>query len=264
MPNRRLTRNSYKRKIILFGALIFFAIALISTGLAAWLMSSGASEEPSGNVNVGLVTDANLDILQLDIYKVEEYFDQQSGTWATKETKVGDLENLNTFSFSFNSKLSDTEGRVHYGEDENGPESIIMIVRGIVSPKEVLSDVTISLVLPESVKKAGYIELPDCAKKPVVLTEANGKLHPVEGDETKVAFEYSVEFKWGPTFGGMNPGIYFDTLSESAYSIDQAKSDLQRFRAYMYGYAYDQSETNAELLEKEPQTYSLIINANIK
>lgn len=268
MPkNRRLTRSSYKRKVILFGAVLFVSIALISTGLAAWLMSSGTSKEPSGNVGVGVVIDANLEITQLDIYKLEEYYDSKNDTWATKETKVGDLENLNTFSFSFNSKLSDTTGRVHYGNDENGPESIVMIIRGVVTPKEILNDVTISLVLPDSVKKAvdaGYIELPDCAKKPFVLTEQNGRLKQVEGSETSMSFEYTIEFKWGASFGGMNPGLYFDTLSESAYNSSQAKEDLQRLRAYMYGYEYDPSEKNDTLLTKEPQQYSLIVSANIK
>lgn len=35
----KLTRNSYKRKIILFGVIVFMSIALISTGFAAWVMS---------------------------------------------------------------------------------------------------------------------------------------------------------------------------------------------------------------------------------
>lgn len=268
MPkNRRLTRSSYKRKVILFGLILFVSIALISTGLAAWLMSNGTSKEPSGNVGVGVVLDANLDITKLDIYKLEEYLDPKTGTWATKETKVGDLENLNTFSFSFNSKLSDNVGRVHYAGDENGPESIVMIIKGIVMPKDVLNDVTISLVLPESVQKAvdaGYIELPECAKKPIVLTEANGKLKPVEGSNVSMSFEYTIEFKWGASFGGMNPGLYYDSLNDSAYDIDQAKEDLQKLRAYMYGYEYDPSESNEALLEKEPQQYSLIVTANIK
>lgn len=38
----KLTKNSYKRKVILFGVLLFMSIALISTGFAAWIMSTNA------------------------------------------------------------------------------------------------------------------------------------------------------------------------------------------------------------------------------
>ena len=48
----KLTRNSYKRKIILFGVLIFASIALISTGFAAWIMSANASKDKDGNITL--------------------------------------------------------------------------------------------------------------------------------------------------------------------------------------------------------------------
>ena len=44
----RLTRNSYKRKIILFAVFVFISIALISTGFAAWVMSNDATLDANG------------------------------------------------------------------------------------------------------------------------------------------------------------------------------------------------------------------------
>ena len=59
----KLTRNSYKRKIILFGVFVFMSIALISTGFAAWVMSADDKVEDDGNVDVGVVKDSTIDII---------------------------------------------------------------------------------------------------------------------------------------------------------------------------------------------------------
>ena len=58
----KLTRNSYKRKIILFGVIVFMSIALISTGFAAWVMSQEKKASTNGNVTVGAVTEGNIEI----------------------------------------------------------------------------------------------------------------------------------------------------------------------------------------------------------
>ena len=48
------------------------------------------------------------------------------------------------------------------------------------------------------------------------------------------------------------------------YNIRSELTRVMRGDEVLYGYEYDLSETNASLLEKECQTYSLIIDANIK
>jgi len=250
---KRLTRNAYKRKIILFGLLSFLSNGLISTGFATLMMSSSAQSDSSGNVNVGLVASANVEFYSIELYKDEEYYDSSTYTYGTRVVKVTDLEsNLEGFYFSFEPNLFDTTGRVHYGESEIGSESLKMYIHGTVGPLDVLSDVTISLKLQDSIKKAveaGYIELPECYEKPKVLTLGNG-LELVQGETQILEFDYVVEFKWGSAFNYMNPGIYFDEdESGISASIDDVQKDLLFLRAYVYGYSVQLNKIYKDLRE---------------
>ena len=85
--NRKITRNSYKRKIILFGIILFISIALISTGFTVWVMSTGAKEESEGGVEIGVVADANITIDDLKIYKevIKQVVDKETND--SKEVK---------------------------------------------------------------------------------------------------------------------------------------------------------------------------------
>lgn len=255
MARKRLTRNAYKRKLILFGLLLFLAIGLISTGFAAWMMSANAESESDGNVNVGLITTANLEFESLELYKVEEYYDSETSTYSTREVLVTDLEHeLEGFYFAFEPHLSDTTGRVHYGENEIGPESMTMIVRGTLGPIEVLSNLTISLTLPAGVAKAveaGYIVVPNCANRSVVLTYGNG-LELKEGSTSVVEFEYKVEFTWGSAFNFMNPGIYFDEDPSGVTATpEDIQKDLLYLRAYVYGYSNQLTYLYSQLKNNE-------------
>jgi hypothetical protein len=62
----KLTRKSYNRRVFSFGALVFLAIALMSTGFATWVMSTNAEAGGSGNVNVGTITDGALSFIETD------------------------------------------------------------------------------------------------------------------------------------------------------------------------------------------------------
>ncbi len=204
----KLTRNSYKRKVILFGVILFVSIALISTGFAAWIMSTNAKGEQGGNVTVGQVTDSQLKIENLAIDK-----------------------NV----FAFEPLESDTTGRVRY--DETNKESLTIKVTGTVRPTEFLGELKIALVIPESVKKAadlGYIVLPTCA----TTSETTGGyvVTDVTQDGTyKIA--YDITFKWGSKFGGQNPGEYYDTNEEGLKVSDaDVKKELENLRAVIYGY----------------------------
>lgn len=205
----KLTRNSYKRKIILFGVILFVSIALISTGFAAWIMSTNARGEQEGNVSVGQVTDSQLKIENLAI---------------------------DTNQFLFEPLATDTTGRVRY--DGTNAESLKIIVTGIVRPTEYLGELKIALVIPESVKKAadaGYIVLPDCA-----TTDANNGgyvVTDVDKSTGTYAIRYEIAFTWGSKFEGQNPGEYYDT-NETGLTISDAdvKKELEDFRAVLYGY----------------------------
>lgn len=207
----KLTRNSYKRKVILFGVILFVSIALISTGFAAWVMSTNAREETPGNVTVGQVTDSKLTITNLTLDKT---------------------------SFEFEPLSTDTSGRVRYDGEKS--ESLSITVTGTVQPTQYLGELKVYLVVPESVKKAadeGYIVLPECA----TVNESTGGLEitlsETEKNNGTYALSFKIEIKWGTKFGTVNPGTYYDEVEEGiAVSDATVKKTLEDFRAVLYGY----------------------------
>lgn len=175
----KLTRNSYKRKIILFGVIVFMSIALISTGFAAWVMSQEKKQSTSGNVSVGAVTEGNIEV---------------------------NLDPLTVKDFKFEPKESDTTGRVR--NDKTNFESLTVTVTGTIKNTQFLKEATIKMNVQNQVNQAvtdGYIVLPECAGKEVVLTLTDG------GSETEKKFTYDITIEWGSKFGNVNPGEYYDS-----------------------------------------------------
>ena len=173
----KLTRNSYKRKIILFGVIVFMSIALISTGFAAWVMSQEKKQSKSGNVSVGAVTEGNIEVI---------------------------LDELTVKDFKFEPKENDKTGRVR--NDGTNFESLTVTVTGTIKNTQFLKEATIKMNVQNQVNQAvtdGYIVLPECAGKEVVLTLTDG------GSEKK--FTYDITIEWGTKFGGKNPGEYYDS-----------------------------------------------------
>lgn len=175
----KLTRNSYKRKIILFGVIVFMSIALISTGFAAWVMSQEKKKSTSGNVTVGAVTEGNIEVI---------------------------LDPLTVKDFKFEPKESDTTGRVR--NDGTNFESLTVTVTGTIKNTQFLKEATIKMNVQNQVNQAvtdGYIVLPECAGKEVVLTLTDG------GSKTEKKFTYDITIEWGSKFGNVNPGEYYDS-----------------------------------------------------
>lgn len=175
----KLTRNSYKRKIILFGVIVFMSIALISTGFAAWVMSQEKKQSKSGNVSVGAVTEGNIEVI---------------------------LDELTVKDFKFEPKENDKTGRVR--NDGTNFESLTVTVTGTIKNTQFLKEATIKMNVQNQVNQAvtdGYIVLPECAGKEVVLTLTDG------GSETEKKFTYDITIEWGSKFGNVNPGEYYDS-----------------------------------------------------
>lgn len=252
----KLTRNSYKRKVILFGVLIFISIALISTGFAAWVMSTNSKKDVDpGNISVGTVTDSSLTFNEVLISNQDIYFEPAAG---------------------------DNTGRVRLGTGEGvHAESLKTTVTGNVTPKGYLGQLKVYLVVTEGVYNAltgssNYITLEtangvkmsteDLQKLLVVGTmNSEGKIEynstALEGkglllytsgsdsvfsnanysvdtsDPNKVSFTINVNFGWGSTFGGVNPSKYYDEVEDGIdVSDDMVKKTLEDFRAELYGY----------------------------
>lgn len=223
----KLTRNSYKRKIILFGVIVFMSIALISTGFAAWVMSQEKKQSTSGNVTVGAVTEGNIEVT---------------------------LDPLTVKDFKFEPKESDTTGRVR--NDKTNFESLTVTVTGTIKNTQFLKEATIKMNVKDAVKQAetdGYIILPECANSEVVLT-----LTKSGTNEKK--FSYDITFKWGSKFGGENPGEYYDSAA-----FNPSEEELISFEGTQEEKitAYIKSVLDAFHALMDTSTYEVVVTAKL-
>lgn len=223
----KLTRNSYKRKIILFGVIVFMSIALISTGFAAWVMSQEKKQSTSGNVTVGAVTEGNIKVI---------------------------LDPLTVKDFKFEPKESDTTGRVR--NDKTNFESLTVTVTGTIKNTQFLKEATIKMNVKDAVKQAetaGYIILPECANSEVVLTLT-------ESGTNEKKFSYDITFKWGSKFGGENPGEYYD--SDAFNPTEEELSSFEGTQEEKIT-AYIKSVLNAFHALMDTSTYEVVVTAKL-
>lgn len=223
----KLTRNSYKRKIILFGVIVFMSIALISTGFAAWVMSQEKKKSTSGNVTVGAVTEGNIEVI---------------------------LDELTVKDFKFEPKKSDTTGRVR--NDGTNFESLTVTVTGTIKNTQFLKEATIKMNVKDAVKQAetaGYIILPECANSEVVLTLT-------ESGTNEKKFSYNITFKWGSKFGGENPGEYYDSAA-----FNPSEEELSSFEGTQEEKitAYIKSVLDAFHTLMDTSTYEVVVTAKL-
>lgn len=223
----KLTRNSYKRKIILFGVIVFMSIALISTGFAAWVMSQEKKQSTSGNVSVGAVTEGNIEVI---------------------------LDPLTVKDFKFEPKESDTTGRVR--NDGTNFESLTVTVTGTIKNTQFLKEATIKMNIKDAVKQAetaGYIILPECANSEVVLTLT-------ESGTNEKKFSYEITFKWGSKFGNVNPGEYYDSAA-----FNPSEEELNGFEGTQEEKitAYIKSVLDAFHKLMDTSTYEVVVTAKL-
>ena len=236
----RLTRNSYKRKIIVFGVLVFMSIALISTGFAAWIMSSSAENNTDGNVSVGVVSDSSI---KFESIVISDY----DGVVNYPTIKP---------SIQFEPVKDDHEGRLQQEVVSEGValyEKLNVIVTGEVTNYDNVGKISYELTISESVYQAitlNYIVLKKGSEseviKPVYAEDGetvthrviSGTLEKVKKDNN-ASFEYKLEFSWGTVFGKENPSEYYEKKDENGkYLIDDetVKKTLEDFRAVLLGY----------------------------
>lgn len=203
----RLTLKSFRRKRIAMGLALFASTALVSTGFAAWIVSSTANEKGNGSVSMGQITDAALAIT------------------------INNSENLGKFSFG--PLANDNRGIVKYDENDGEAEALSITVSGQIDNAQYLNDLTIQMdevVVGTQASRiaaavdAGYIVAPDCFATPVKII-SDGAITQVNGENSQMVnmpgvtftasgnsatFSYTISFKWGAKFEGRNPGCYFD------------------------------------------------------
>ena len=198
----RLTLKSFRRKRIAMGLALFASTALVSTGFAAWIVSSTANSEGQGNVSMGQITDAALKI------------------------EIQNKDNLGTFSFG--PLLNDERGIVKFDKKDGESESLTVTINGSIDNVQYLDELTIQMDevigggqasrIQEAVD-AKFIVAPECFNTPVTIID-EGEIVKVDGvnmegvtfvkSSNTATFSYSISFEWGSKFEGVNPGCYFD------------------------------------------------------
>lgn len=245
---RKLTRRSYNRKLIIFGLAIFLAFGMISTGFAAWLISSAATVDADAPVEVDKIVDESFE-LTIDQLDAE-------GNWKADADKI-----------SFDAKPDDTTGRVKFQENGTGDvgEQLNLTLSGKVTNVAALgknpestgdkNEIKIEIALPDTLKAAiaanylavnytvgtggSDVDLPDDNTIWVAPNAVDG------------TFSITLKFTWGTAFGGMNPSLYYDQITDpeqDGYITDaQMKTELTAFRATLIG-----AETSdADVLTRE-------------
>ncbi len=265
----RLTRRSYRRKLVMFGVSIFMSLALVSTGFAAWVLSKDTAEQIDGEVEIGSVTEASVEIKDI-IFAEKDQFDQPIKT------------------FVFEPVAEDNAGRVRW--DKTHSEDLDIKISFTVVNYQIVGDLFVDFKISKDIKNAidnNYIELPaefvfQQDKDGFITEEINGETYYVarydignaiessggrnDGILTKytvttangvetVVFEMTLKFKWGTYFDGMNPSVYYDksydeTDKGANIPYDTVKADLNKFKAMIHGITFENTDKLNEFVNK--------------
>ena len=225
----KITRRSYKRKKIVMGIALFGAIGLVSTGFAAWVLSSNASKDQSTGMKVGVVAENSMTITNVKVKGID-----------TKRSSPTLGEEIETTDFSFNPKWNDNTGRVRFGaEGDDCGERLSLTITGTITEAQNLGSLTIGpKVVPDKVnqaKEANYITVPACLTSTVTLVENTDYQIKVNEGITTADFTFKVEFGWGSLFNGMNPAEYYDDMSETDVPTSQINSTLTAMHGLLDG-----------------------------
>ena len=227
----KVTKGHFNRKVLFFGLLLFLAISLISTGFAAWIMSTGTDKGSNSNVHVGTITDGSLEFGEIKF--------------------VEDKEEI-----IFDSLESDTDGHIYADLSENALfENLSVTFTTTLTPVTYVKDLSISVALPATVKAAAdakYITMPKCChvegtsaisvdliKDGVIQKlEDTGVVATITTSEDGKIYNISItlNFGWGTAFGGKNPGIYLDDENDDVdFSYEQKVQKMVEFKSTIYG-----------------------------
>lgn len=234
----KYTRNSYKRKIVMFGVMIFISIALISTGFAAWVLSTQTTKNSEGNVEVGKVVDASFDIQFTGIK------DQYGKSVATTDSSGKVSPDSSKMKFCFEPEKDDENGRVRW--DGTNCENLSFTFEGIITNYAYLGSLNVKMTMSDKVTallnakdsdgksyiNGPYIEDALATTEEVTLATTGIDLTlTAASDESGTAtFKCTIKFTWGAAFGGMNPSKYYDSEGAGASVSDaDVKTILQAF-----------------------------------
>lgn len=252
---KKVTRHAFSKKAIMITASLFVTLALITTGFAAWLISSGASGEGTGNITTATIDDARLGL-----------------TVAMAEGK-----DFVCFGPQADDKHPDIRYKAHVGDEKDDREVLVATVTGTIKNYDRLEKFNITIKISDKALTAAgytwtetnegslknrtytynaekaYISLPEYA------VDTDGRFLPLPSDMSKTTapktisagdsmftdgatenekrFTFDVTFGWGEKFKGCNPGRYLDReegpdhLPDKTYTVDEKKEIMTELRS---------------------------------
>lgn len=252
---KKVTRHAFSKKAIMITASLFVTLALITTGFAAWLISSGASGEGTGNITTATIDDARLGL-----------------TVAMAEGKD---------FVCFGPQADDKVPHIMYDLPKDGEkddkEVLVATVTGTIKNYDRLKEFKITIKISDkALTAAGYTWTETnegslknrtytynagnaCISLPEYAVDKDGRFLPLPSDpfnkttapktisagdsmftdgatENEKKFTFDVTFGWGEKFEGCNPGKYLDGeepghLPDKTYTVDEKKEIMTELRS---------------------------------
>ena len=260
---RTLTRNTFKRKIVVFGASVFASLALVATGFATWVISTSSQAGAEGNVTVGVTEDASIEIATVTLSKNEIAFEPQEtddqgrvvagkgedakfeNLEVTYNTTITGASNLNTLTITVNIPVgvqkAITEGylTISYANDEDWVVTPVYAV-GAAQTEENITSYNYTMSKTSLKGTTGVVD--------TALT------YVVDGNNATL--DGALSFGWGTKFGNMNPGLYYDDPATGKQVADaDVKVQIDTFRALLGNLTYEQYKAQyLDVLETSPDT----------
>ena len=267
----KLTRKSYRRKLIMFGTSIFMSLALVATGFAAWVLSKDANVSAEGSVEVAAVVESSIEISEIKF--VTKGADGQA---------LLDDQNKPVRTFRFEPKENDNSGWVRW--DGVNSELMNLTIEWTLDNYDIVGEYYVTFQIPKTIQDAideGFIGLKTGEGQFVLDSDQQGRANYVtltdetgresqyatythiisEGTESspllsgngnqggadflsykvtdnngvkRIAITMNLTFVWGDAFGGMNPGEYYDQIPNPA-TFEEAKDALNTLKATIHG-----------------------------
>lgn len=239
---KKVTRHAFSKKAIMITASLFVTLALITTGFAAWLISSGKTDEGTGNITTATIDDARLGLTVAmaegkdfvcfgpqadddhpDIRYIGPVGDEKDDREVLVATVTGTINNyVRLEKFNITIKISDKAlTAAGYTWTETGEGSLKSRTYTYNAGNACIS-------LPEyAVDTDGrFLPLPsDSSKTTAPKTISAGDSMFTDGaTENEKKFTFDVTFGWGAKFKGHNPGRYLDgeetDKPDKTYTVD--------------------------------------------
>lgn len=250
---KKVTRHAFSKKAIMITASLFVTLALITTGFAAWLISSGTSGEGTGNITTATIDDARLGL-----------------TVAMAEGK-----DFVCFGPQADDNVPDIRYKAPVGDEKDDKEVLVATVTGTIKNYDRLKEFNITIKISDKALTAAgytwtgtnegessrtytynaekaYISLPEYA------VDTDGRFLPLPSDPSKTTapktisagdsmftdgttenekkFTFDVTFGWGEKFEGCNPGKYLDGeepghVPSETYTVEQKLEIMTKLRS---------------------------------